>query len=158
MECLSGYALKPSFDPAYSTAIAIANQEIKNLRIRLNDNYDIAQQHDVRYPIYRSPEQARIEELLAHIHKLKDDARKKSSSKAEKSGLKASKSNHKVKERAGRLKKFSIKASSVRPANSSASSPDSPISTKEAALKLLLKSQRGKNPVHRGFHLLCPKV
>ena len=71
------------------------------MRRLLSDNYDIAQQHDVRYPIYRSPEQSRIEELLAHIRKLEDAAREKSSSKAEKGGLKAGKSSYKVKERAG---------------------------------------------------------
>ena len=133
MECLSGYALKPYLDPAYSTAIAMANQEINRLRKLLSDNYDTALRYDVRYPIYRSPEQARIEELLTLIHKLEEDARKKSSSRAEKSSQKAGKSGQKVKERAGRPKKFAIKASSTRSASASPSSPDSPVSTEEAA-------------------------
>ena len=83
MECLSGYALKPSFnDLAYSTAIAIAYQEIKHLQRMLNDNYDIAQQHDVRYSICRASEQAEIEELRDHIHKLENSAKGNSSSRA----------------------------------------------------------------------------
>ena len=83
MQCLSVYALKPFFtNPAYSTAIKIAYQEINRLRRSLSDNLEIAQQHGLRYSFDRTPEQTRIEELMDHIHKLEDSARGKSSSRA----------------------------------------------------------------------------
>ena len=85
IQCLIGYALRPSFiDPAYSTAISIAYQEINHLRKILSDNNDIAQHHDIRYSICRAPEQTRIEKLMDNIHKLENAARWKSNSKADK--------------------------------------------------------------------------
>ena len=86
MECLSGYALKPYSNPAYSTAIGMAKQEISRLQRLLLNNYNIAQQHDVRYSIYRSPEHARIEELKSHIQRLESSTGGKSSSKSIKGG------------------------------------------------------------------------
>ena len=75
IECLTGYALKPTFNyPTYSIAIAIAYHEIKRLQKILSVNYDIALQHDVRYSICRTPEQARIEQLKDHIQKLEHSA------------------------------------------------------------------------------------
>ena len=60
MQYLSGYALRPSFtNPAYSTAIKIAYQQINRLRRILSDNLEIAQQHNLRYSFDRNPEQIR---------------------------------------------------------------------------------------------------
>ena len=43
MQCLTGYALRPSFiDPAYSTAMNIAYQEINRHRRPFNSSLEIA--------------------------------------------------------------------------------------------------------------------
>ena len=98
MQCLSGYALKPSFvDPAYATTIRIAYQEINRQRRILSDNLEIIQQYNLEYSFDRTPEQTRIEKLMDHICKLEDAAREKTTSRAEKTSLRAEKSSHKVK-------------------------------------------------------------
>ena len=92
MQCLSGYALKPTFvDPAYATAIRIAYQEINRQRRILSDNLEIIQQYNLEYSFDRTPEQTRIEKLMDHICKLEDAAREKTTSKAEKSSHKVKK-------------------------------------------------------------------
>ena len=86
MQCLTGYALRPSFiDPTYSTAVKMAYQEINRHRRSLSSSLEIAQQHNLKFNFDRTPEQARIQELMEHIHKLKDTAQEKSNSKAKKS-------------------------------------------------------------------------
>ena len=125
MQCLTGYALRPSFiDPAYSTAIVIANQEIKRLWKTLSDNYDIAQQHDVRYSICRAPEQARIEELMDHIRKLESSAQGKSNSRAVKS-------SPITKEHSKRTKRATVKVPSGKPTSKAHLSPSSFPSSEE---------------------------
>ena len=87
MQCLSGYTLRPpSFiDPAYSTTVKMAYQEINRQRRILSDHLEIAQQHNLRFNFDRTPEQAWIEELMDHIHKLENTAREKSDDRVEKS-------------------------------------------------------------------------
>ena len=75
MQCLSGYALSHSFiDPAYSTTMNMAYQEINQHRRSLSRSLEIAQQHNLRFNFDRTLEQARIEELREHIHKIEDNA------------------------------------------------------------------------------------
>ena len=75
MQCLSGYALSPSFiDPAYSTAMNMAYQEINQHWRSLSRSLETAQQHNLRFNFDRALEQARIEELREHIHKIEDNA------------------------------------------------------------------------------------
>ena len=73
IQCLMGYALRPSFiDPAYSTAVKMAYQEINRQQRSLSNSLKIAQQHNLKFNFDRTPEQARIQELMEHIHKLED--------------------------------------------------------------------------------------
>ena len=75
MQCLTGYALRPSFiDPAYSTAMNIAYQEINRHRRSLSNSLEIAQQRNLKFDFDRTLEHARIQEFMEHIHKLKDAA------------------------------------------------------------------------------------
>ena len=74
--------------------------------------------NNLRINFDRTPEHARIQELMEHIHKLEDIARERSNSRAEKS-------SPKVKERAGRIKKVAVKVSSGRIARRTPRSPNS---------------------------------
>ena len=60
MQCLMGYALRPSFiDLAYSTAMNIAYQEINRHRRSLSNSLEIAQQHNLKFDFDRTLEHAR---------------------------------------------------------------------------------------------------
>ena len=132
MQCLSGYALRPSFvDPAYSTAMNMAYQEINQHRRSLSHILKTAQQHNLRFNFDRTLEQGRIEELKEHICMLEVTAQEKIISKAEKISSRAEKSSHRVKERAGRSKRVAVKIPSGRPACVTPSSPDSSIPAEE---------------------------
>ena len=160
-----GYALRPFIDPASSTAVKMAYQEINLHRRSLSSSLEIAQQHNLKFNFVKTPEQARIQELMKQIHKLEDTARKKSSSRAEKS-------SPKVKECASRTKKVAMKVSSGRTARRTPPSPNSSSISDEEAAPLIPKgkhlAQRGrpqpplvlvlKNLKHRGLHLLRQKV
>ena len=63
MQCLTGYATRPSFiDLAYSTAMNMAYQEINR------HSLEIAQQHNLKFNFDRTLEHARIQDLMEHIH------------------------------------------------------------------------------------------
>ena len=90
-QCLTGYALRPSFcDPAYTVTMRITYQEINQLQQALNRSIDIARQHKLKFAVNKTPEAARIKELQELINKLEATAQGKSSSKAEKGSSKAS--------------------------------------------------------------------
>ena len=131
-----GYALRPSFiDPAYSTAVKMAYQEINWQRRSFSNSLEIAQQHNLRFNFYKTLEEARIEELMEHIRKLEDTAGEKSSSSTEKS-------SPKIKERAGRTKRVAVKVSSSRAARKTPPSPNSSPSLDEEAAPAIPKRKR----------------
>ena len=72
MQCLLGYALSPFIDPAYSTVVNMAYQEMNQHRWSLNRSLETAQQHNLRFNFERTLEQARIKEQRYHIHKIED--------------------------------------------------------------------------------------
>ena len=80
-------------------------------------------------------EQARIQELMEHIHKLKDTAQENNSSRVENS-------NPKVKERVGRTKRVVVNIPSSRLARRTPSSPDSSSSSEEESAHLTHKRKR----------------
>ena len=141
MQSLMGYALRPSFiDLAYSTAVKMAYQEINQHRRSLGSSLEIAQQHNLKFNFDRTPEQARIQELMDHIRKLEDTAGEKSSSRAEKS-------SPKVKKHVGRTKRVAVKVSSSKTAFRTPRALTPPPTLMK---KLPLLFLRGKDPTQRG--------
>ena len=134
-----GYALRSSFiDPAYSTAVKIAYQEINRQRRILSNSLEIAQQHNLRFNFDRTLKQAQIEELMDHIHKLEDTVREKNSAKIEKS-------SSRVKERAGRTKRVIVKISLSRAACETPLSPNSSLSLDEETAPAIPKRKRSSS-------------
>ena len=73
MQCLTGYALSPSFhDPAYTVAMRIAYHEINQLQFAINTSMDTTQKFKLNFDVDRAPEAARIKKLHEHIQKLKE--------------------------------------------------------------------------------------
>ena len=86
MQCLTGYAISPSFhDLAYTMAMRIAYHEINQLQFAINSSMDTAQKFKLKFYVNRTPEATRIKELGEHIQKLEEATQKKSSSRVEKS-------------------------------------------------------------------------
>ena len=136
LQCLIGYALRPFFiDLAYSIAVKMTYQEINRKWRALSNSLEIAQQHNLRFNFDRTLEQARIEELIEHIHKLEDTAQEKSNSRAKKS-------SPRVKERVRRTKKVIVKVSSSRATRRTSPSPNSSPSLDEEAAPTIPKRKR----------------
>ena len=129
IQCLSGYALSHSFiDPAYSTAMNMAYQEMNQHQRSLSRSLETAQQYNLRFNFDKTLEQARIEELRDHIHKIEDSTQGKISSRAKKS-------SPIIKARAKRTKRVAVKILSSRPVNKALSSLGSSPSSEEEAVE-----------------------
>ena len=125
MDCLSGYALKPSFiDPIFSTAMKMTYEKINRQRRMLCNDLEIAQQHHLDYSFDRTPEHARIEELMDHIRKIESFAREKSSSKV-------ARSSPATKECSRRTKKVAIKIPSSKAISKAQANPSSSLIPEE---------------------------
>ena len=75
VQCLTGYALSPSFhDLAYTMAMSIAYHEINQLQFAINTSMDTTQKFKLKFDVDTVPEVARIKELGEHIQKLEEAA------------------------------------------------------------------------------------
>ena len=75
MQCLTGYALSPSFhDLAYTVTMRITYHEINQLQFAIKTSMDTAQKFELKFDIDRAPKVAHIKELHQHIEKLKEAA------------------------------------------------------------------------------------
>ena len=57
MQCLVGYALRPSFlDPAFFAVIRIAKEKIHQLQFFVNEQLDISTKNNIDFDVSRTPE------------------------------------------------------------------------------------------------------
>ena len=82
MQCLVGYAFRPSFsDPGFSVAIKLAREKISQLEYSINEQLDTATKCNVNFDVGKAPDMIRCKELQDLISKLEEEARAESKPK-----------------------------------------------------------------------------
>ena len=85
MQCLVGYALRPSFsNPAFAVAIKLAKEKIAQLEFSVNDQLDIAIKSNVDFDVGMAPKTICCKELQDLINRLQVEARVKNKPKVPK--------------------------------------------------------------------------